>query len=354
MKVQNITSSISSPSPKRRSSTLLLPGLLFMLVVTGVLAGFAQDVNRDLGTTASQDNSMVQRENQLPTVRPDEVFQESGYSTGGVSLRNRGAGGIEISGVHAPVMAAYIYWAVITPGPPTPPVSSIMVQRVYPTKSAVVILPGVPVGSGPPPCWAGAVITVFKAPVPLAIANGNGLYNVTVLKGTGADVSGSDPWLNPPKPVLFEGASMVLVGAGAGTVSIYDVGLAGATFTSNVGLTYTLALPVPALGRRTLIDNIGADGQHGGPPHTRSAIPSVSDETTTINGIAFAGLGSPYNDSDWNGSSGFPVAELWDDTGHDITAATPAGTPALNVLIFNGGAAPGDCLTPVANIVEED
>jgi hypothetical protein len=47
------------------------------------------------------------------------------------------------------------------------------------------------------------------------------------------------------------------------------------------------------------------------------------------------------------------VPELWDDTGHDITFVTPAGTKLLNIVINSPGA-PADCLTPVANVVEEE
>jgi hypothetical protein len=198
------------------------------------------------------------------------------------------------------------------------------------------------------------VITVFEAAIPPSIVapGGNGLYNVQLLPGAAGDISGSDPWLVGPVLPLWEGASIVMVGAGPGTVSIYDFGFAGATFMANLGFAYTLALPLPTPGVRTLIDNIGADGQHG-LGGTRKAVVSMSDEMTMINGIPFAGPGSPYNDTDWNGSSGFPVTELWDDTGHDITPVG-AGVGALKVTIFNGGVAPGDCLTTVVNVVEED
>jgi hypothetical protein len=289
----------------------------------------------------------------LGVIPPSFVSPASGYGTGGVALRNRGAGSLEISGVVVPggtvPKAAFIYWAVLTPGAAPPVTASIKVQRRFPTVSPVVVLKGAIVGVGPSPCWpAVTTITVYKAAVPIPlVATGNGLYEIKPLPGAAGSIDGSDPFL-VIKPPLWEGASMVIVGFGAGTVSIYDAGLAGATFVGGAGLTYTLALPVAAPGVKTLIDNIGADGQHG--PASRVGIPPFSAETTTINGFPTAGPGSGYNDSDWNGSSGFPMPELWDDTGHDITPATPAGTPALGVAIVNGA----DCLTPVANVVETD
>jgi hypothetical protein len=134
-------------------------------------------------------------------------------------------------------------------------------------------------------------------------------------------------------------------------VEIYDTGFAGATFHGDTGFSYTLTLPAAATGKLTLLDNIGADGQEG---NSRKALPGNGDEQTTINGVHIAGPGSNAIDGDWNGSSGKPLPLLWDDTGHDITAATPKGTTALNVEIYiTGSPATVDCMTTVANVVEE-
>ncbi len=272
----------------------------------------------------------------------------SGYGTGGVALRNRKTGNIGISGVIQPVKAALMYWAAITKGPAPAADKAIQLQRLYPTPaSAVVTLSGTSLGTGSSPCWPGNTITVFRASVPLSIATGNGSYKVNILPGAGGSTNGADPWVSAVLP-LFEGASIVLVGSGSGTVAIYDSGLAGHTFAGFPGLSYTLRLLVPAPGTQTLFDNIGADGQHGS---SRKAVVTLADEVTTINSVRIAGPGSSYVDSDWNGSSGFPLPQLWDDTGHDITAATPRGTTSLNVAI-KGSGSPYDCLTTVANVVE--
>jgi len=107
-------------------------------------------------------------------------------------------------------------------------------------------------------------------------------------------------------------------------------------------------LPKAATGTLTLFDNIGADGQQG---NSRKALSGFADEITKINGKVVAGPGSLYNDSDWNGSSARPLPQLWDDTGHDITFATPSGTTSLSITIANKGETSFDCLTPVANVV---
>jgi hypothetical protein len=148
----------------------------------------------------------------------------------------------------------------------------------------------------------------------------------------------------------MDGASIVIIGTGPSTqtVALYDSGLAGATFHGNPGISYSLLLPAPASGALTLFDNIGADGQQG---ISRTATSGYADEITKINGTIVAGPGSLYNDSDWNGSSARPLPQLWDDTGHDITLATPSGTTTLNITIANKGETGFDCLTPVANVV---
>jgi len=273
------------------------------------------------------------------------------FASGGVGLRNRGTGAIGISGVITPVKAAFIYWAVITSGPAPIADQSIMVQRLSPgPASAVITVAGTNVGTGPQPCWAGDTITVFRGSVPTSVATGNGLYKVTLLSGASGSTSGGDPWVGTPALPLVDGASIVIVGTSPSpqTVVIYDVGLAGVTFQGNPGISYSLILPTAASGALTLFDNIGADGQQG---TSRKALSGYGDEITKINGKLVAGPGSLYNDSDWNGSSARPLPQLWDDTGHDITVATPSGTNRLNVTIANKGEAGSDCLTPVANIV---
>ena len=106
------------------------------------------------------------------------------------------------------------------------------------------------------------------------------------------------------------------------------------------GLTYTLPLPAPTPPGVTITksDGTAADGQHG---TSRTAVPGVSGETTTINGIPIAGPGSAYNDSDFNGGDTGPLPSLWDTTGHEINF--PSGTPALMVANASaGGALPTD------------
>ncbi len=335
--------------------------LLFMAVFALSAVMLAQDDSAEgqrnpaLGTTDAPGASSVGFQTAIAPLNARIIYQAAQYGTGGVGLRNRGAGAIGVSGVLTPVKAAYLYWAVITKGAAPAADKTIKLQRLSPTPaSAVVSVAGTLIGTGPSPCWTPVTntISVFRGVVPLTVANGNGLYQVTLLAGAGGTTGGADPWLSATPP-LVEGASLVIVGTGlAGQrVEIYDTGFAGATFHGDTGLSYTLTLPTAATGKLTLLDNIGADGQEG---NSRKALPGNGDEQTTINGVHIAGPGSNAIDGDWNGSSAKPLPLLWDDTGHDITAATPKGTTALNVDIYIAGEpATVDCMTTVANIVEE-
>jgi hypothetical protein len=281
------------------------------------------------------------------TVSASETVKDAQYGTGGVGLRNRRGGGIGISGVVTPVKAAYLYWAVITEGAPGKADSSVLLERLLPTSSSGVTVTGTAIGTGAQPCWTGDRITVFRGTVPTSVANGNGEYLIELQSGAAGTTDGADPWLSYPLP-LVDGASLVIVGTGKSTVAIFDKGLAGETFAGNTGITYSLKLPISAPGKATLFDNIGADGQLG---VSRTPYAGLSEERTTINGTAVAGPGSAAYDGDWNGSSGLPLPQLWDDTGHDITSVVKAGTTTLSFTINNGGQSAYDCLTPVANVV---
>lgn len=353
MKFLALRSPASRNSVRRNCSCLLAVSLILTLASATAQTDLTSEQSAQVGgmgdgstATAGQFASSIGAV--TPAAAPSSGAQ---FASGGVGLRNRGTGAIGISGVITPVKAAFIYWAVITSGPAPTADKSIMVQRLSPTPaSSVTNVAGTIVGTGPQPCWAGDTITVFRGSVPTTVATGNGLYKVTLLSGASGSTSGGDPWVGTPALPLFDGASIVIIGTGPSTqkVVIYDSGLAGVTFQGKPGISYSLILPTAASGTLTLFDNIGADGQQG---TSRKAVSGVADEITKINGKLVAGPGSPYNDSDWNGSSARPLPQLWDDTGHDITAATPSGTINLNITIANKGEALFDCMTPVANIV---
>lgn len=265
--------------------------------------------------------------------------------TGAVGLRNRGDGGIEVSGVTGAIKRALIYWAVITQGAPNSAVNRVDIKRGG-TGATFTTVVGTVVGTGGTPCWDGDRITVYRGNIPLSIASGNGLYIIRLKPGANGSTAGGTPWATPRPPLpLFEGASIVLIGTGNATVTVYDSGLAGRMFFGT--LSYQLNAPVSVTGAlEVLIQNIGADGQIGVALRTDAG---TSGEITTLNGRRIAGPASPAADSDWNGSVAGPLPQLWDNTTHDVTAAAQVGASSL-VLPFVVNA-PEDCLVPVANVL---
>jgi hypothetical protein len=273
-------------------------------------------------------------------VNASEVFGQADFQSGGTGLRNQRRGAIMINGVPGgaagPVLKSYVYWAVITSGAATVAQRTMTVSRLWPPTAAKPVsmtVVGSIVGTAPQPCWSGTTISVLKADV-TGVTTGSGLYRVQVK--VGGSFAGADPWVSSPGFPLHEGASMVVIYSQAGaTTSIYDVGL---TTMFSGGLTYTLALPGATSSVK--MDLIGADGQTGA---SRSA--GFGTETTTVNGVAI-GAGSPWSNSLWNGYSGAPLPQLWDDHGRIFSLSS---TAALTVTHTAGG----DCLVPIANIVRQ-
>src|SRR5215475_13190061 len=69
------------------------------------------------GTGSSNDAASYDLETTVAApVSAHGSFTAAQYSSGGVSLRNRGAGVINISDVVTPVKTAVVYWSVITSG----------------------------------------------------------------------------------------------------------------------------------------------------------------------------------------------------------------------------------------------
>ena len=199
------------------------------------------------------------------------------------------------------------------------------------------MLTGTVVSTGPNPCWfigdeSSIPIVVYRAAIPVFIvAPGNGEYAVSLLPGAGGSTGGGDPWASPLITPLWEGASIVMIGTGGTTVNLFG-GLPAGFFIPPFSLP---PLALTGTAAHFLWDNIGADGQVGA---SRDATAATSGETTTINGLLIAGPGSALNlTGDWNGSSGFPLPQLWDDTGHEFTL--PAATNILNIM-FDGGRPP--------------
>jgi hypothetical protein len=279
----------------------------------------------------------------IGTLGPSAVFTNASIGTGAVGLRNRGDGGINISGVGTPIKRAYAYWAVVTDGPPTAAATTISLKKGA-ANGPFTIIHGVPIGTGQSPCWKGDRTTVYRGIIPNTLANGNGLYLVLLGAGANGATGGQSPWVVTDPP-LFEGVSIVLVGTGTSRVAVYDAHLAGKMFYGT--FAYKLTTPVSVAGATSvLLNDIGADGQSG---VGVNEVASTSAEVTKLNGHNIAGPGSPGGAGDWNGAVAAPLPQLWDNTTHNITNAAKAGaSPTVLSFVIT---APDDCLVTVANIL---
>ncbi|HUO17708.1 MAG TPA: hypothetical protein VMX38_22185 [Verrucomicrobiae bacterium] len=278
-----------------------------------------------------------------PVVEPSstEIYPNADYSTGGVALRNVGQRSVIVSG--SPTTGsidAIAYWSVL--GPIKNADYYITVRRLWPnptTAPYMVTVFGTLIAIGGDPCWGSTGNYIFKAHLPTTVVTGNGNYLISFAPAASGLTTGDDPWVHNAFPAM-EGAALVVLKTGTHVVSVFD-SQAGITFAGP--LSYTLSLLVPTTGQ-VLWDNIGADGQLG-----TSLTPTVTGKTTTVNGTLVAGPGAPDMDSDWDGSAGWPLPELFDVTGHDVTIAAPAGSLALNVAFQ----AQGDCVTTIADVVAQ-
>ena len=325
---------------------------LFTLVAVLSLATVAS-AQRDphtLGTVQSGFTAGITARPVAPlTVFLTANYANASYGTGGVATRNRSTGGISISGVSGTTQAAWIYWAVLLHNPTLAQrtnVSKVTVTRMYPPgapSSAAVV--GTLLNIGGDPCWGSTGAYVFRAAVPTYVATGNGFYKVAL--GGASLKDGEDPWDGNVKFPLFEGASLIIVGQGSNHVGILD-GQAGTTFSGTYQDYWQLPAATSA-SSQVLLDNIGYDGQLGS-----SRTGYISNETSNAlgwpsqtNNIQFAGPGGEVSDSDWDGASGWPLPQLWDDTGHDISNAFVAGDTYV-LVTYNSF---GDCLGTVSSVI---
>jgi hypothetical protein len=326
------------------SAAALTVVLSFGMAASARAQGLGPTPGATAGTPRAIENAAPAAENvAIGTVNPSRIITNASVATGAVGLRNRIDGGIEVSGVTGPIKVAYLYWAVITQGPPTAAVTSVYLKKGAANGPFTNIV-GTRIATGQTPCWfTGDRTTVYRAAVPLSLANGNGLYVVLLRPGASGSTGGASPWVSSIPP-LFEGISLVIVGTGTSRVSIYDFGFAGRMFYDV--LTYRLATASVAGATEVVIHNIGADGQIG---VDVNALPAASGEITYLNGRRIAGPGSPAIKSDWNGSVAEPLPQLWDNTTHTVTSQALAG--ANPTLLPFQISAPDDCLVTVANIL---
>jgi len=271
----------------------------------------------------------------IKTVAPSATFAAAGHVVNGVALRNMMSGTIATRGVPAgaPVKAAYLYWNYgnnVSVGTATEP----MIFNNH-------LVIGTKVADGAGLCWGTTGTHTYRAVVTpfIPLANPNQDYYIG---GSGETTSGLNPWTSPATIRKNNGAALVVVYGGTtlapvlGDVMLYDR-LSG---TAMLGGTSTFTLTHTALATGAAqFSMVGADGQRG-VTHTNTS----SNETGKFNTVQFSG--PPVAASDWDGSEGLPLPQLWDVHTHNVSLN---GTTS-SVVEY---ATPSDCVMPVAFIIDK-
>lgn len=161
-------------------------------------------------------------------------------------------------------------------------------------------------------------------------------YQVVIPFNADTSTTGQNPF-SPfeSQKVRMEGATLVVAYRNqdsTGAVYIYD-NLNDAMFAGSASFTLVHGIHDSS----GLFTMVGSDGQRG-TGHNNIA----SNELTFFNGGQIAG--PPVASSDWDGSDGWPLVQLWDTHTHDVKLSGNASQVRYQ--------ANGDCLVPVAFVID--
>lgn len=316
-----------------------IAAVLFMLPTTAVTAqelAARDQVNVGVSESAAPELRASAEEEKALKVEPSQRFDFADHVANGIAMRNRTAGTIHLRGAPVPskVLAARLYVNFsdeMREGRRDVPVL-FNNTRVVATKTA----------DHDDPCWGMAGNHSYVADVTRLVPIGGHLnqdYQVVLQFGVETSTSGQNPWspyeLN--QRLRVEGATLVVVYRTqdtTGPVFVYDA-LSGSMFSG----TAQFDLVHPALDGAGRFTMAGADGQRGF-GHDNFA----SNELTFFNGAQIAG--PPVASSDWDGSDGWPLVQLWDTHTHNVSLSGPVSQVRYQ--------AAGDCLVPVAFVIDAD
>lgn len=246
------------------------------------------------------------------------------YVANGAATRNVRQSTIRLRGAcpgSIPV-AAFLYWGVIMQAPPAFQVVTVSRNCAPPIAVlGTLIAVSPPPNDSPVPPAAGSLYALYRSNVLGTIGPGiNGDYMITGIPTSNA--TGADPWLcgivGQAAP-RSEGTSLVVLFTGpippAARVYINEGAVLMAPPNLNWQIFNPLTIPIPP-HQMIKHTRIGGDGQVG--RSTFSVLP-IATERTFIGPNFFGpflqlrGPGSPFNgDSDWNGTDGESLTQLWD------------------------------------------
>jgi hypothetical protein len=266
----------------------------------------------------------------------DPIFKADRVShvANGVALRNRTRGYIHSRGVplKSTVVGSFLLWNLSD--------SSEVGADAMPVLFDGNVVLGRKTADNTDPCWGRAGNHSYIAEV-TAYTNQTGGpnqdYEVTLPFTEATSTTGQNPWAPfDNAKVLLEGASLVVIFRNDTTVgSLYLFAPPGDNmFLSSASYTF----PSPGLGNG-LFTLIGGDGQRGN-GHDNFA----SNELTFFDGTQIAG--PPVAASDWDGSDGLTLPQLWDTHTHEVKIAN-----ADSRVDYTQAA---DCLVPVGFVLDQE
>jgi hypothetical protein len=296
------------------------------VVILTVIGALALMLHPTLGQAAEMGVTDSRAMNNVSLTRDPEVFNGCKHVANGIALRNEARGTISLRGIPlgSSVVKAYLYWN-LSNGVATGSSSDVAWlngNRLVGTKRSDTL----------DACWGMAGNHTYRAIATSFLPKTRPNCDYEVLVDSAVSTSGQNPW-NPQESqtTRLEGATLIVIYSSANTsnnkVFLYDTW--NASMFSGTG---TFVLNHTALSGSGLFTMSGADGQRGGGYNNSS-----SNETGKFNNVQFSG--PPVASSDWDGSAGWPLPQLWDVHTHQVTLSGTSST-----VVYTAST---DCLVPV-------
>ena len=312
--------------------------LLFTLstVVIAQELGASDQINVGTAKSASPQVRRNAEAQKALRVEPTRTFEYADHVANGIAMRNRTAGTIHLRGAPVPskVLAALLYFNFSDGSRDGQRNVSILfnANRVVANKT----------GDHDDPCWGMAGNHSYVADVTQLVPIGGDLnqdYQVVLQFDAETSTTGQNPWETPEpgQKVRAEGATLVVVYRTqdtTGPLFVYE-----ALNNSMFSVTAQFDLLHPNLAGAGRFTMVGADGQRG-LGHDNIG----SNELTFFDGSQIAG--PPVASSDWDGSDGWPLPQLWDTHTHNVKLNGSVSSVRYQ--------ASGDCLVPVAFVIDAD
>jgi len=270
-------------------------------------------------------------------IKPSFEFDGADHVANGVALRNRTSGTIHLRGVPvgSKVLQALLYWNFSDRNKEG--------LDTFPVLFNGNLLNGKKTADSADPCWGMAGSHSYVADATQYVNTGghpNQDYEVVLLFDSSTSTTGQNPW-SPweLQDVRTQGATLIVIYENRdtrGPLFVYD-DLNNSMFYSYA--QFQLLYPYAPLSTHALFTMVGADGQLGFGHNT-----FLSNELTFFNGIRIAGC--PVTNSDWDGSDGWPLVQLWDTHTHIVTLNSGTSSSTVEYKAY------GDCLVPVAFVID--